>query len=106
MIGFTMADGSPPSFRSERRLAKTGNMNRFFPHLYRSLTKRSEAIMLDILTFFIAREGLRRPSTIHATEDDQHFYDTAAPLAGKIHAARQRLAHWRHRLPHRKTAGS
>ncbi|WP_370674417.1 hypothetical protein [Pleomorphomonas sp. PLEO] len=60
--------------------------------------------MLDILTFFIAREGLRRPSTIHTGADDQHFYETAAPLAGKIHAARQRLAHWRHRLPNREPA--
>ena len=61
--------------------------------------------MQDILTFIITREGLARPISAHTAEDDQRFYDTAAPLAGKIHAARQRLAHWRHRLPRRETAG-
>lgn len=61
--------------------------------------------MQDILTFIITREGLRRPMSAQPAEDDQRFYDTAAPLAGKIHAARQRLARWRHRLPRCGTAG-
>lgn len=59
--------------------------------------------MLDILTFFITREGLRRPMPTHTAEADQRFYDTAAPLACKVHAAKQRLARWRHRLPGRET---
>jgi hypothetical protein len=59
--------------------------------------------MLDILTYFITREGFRRPDLTHTAEADQLFYDTAAPLAGKMHAARQRLARWRHRLPGSKT---
>ncbi|MBS1182094.1 MAG: hypothetical protein H6Q99_1974 [Proteobacteria bacterium] len=62
--------------------------------------------MQDILTFIITREGFRRPSPTHTAEADQRFYDTAAPLAGKMHAARQRLARWRHRLPRRETAGT
>ncbi len=61
--------------------------------------------MQDILTFIITREGLRRPLPTHTAEADQRFYDTAAPLAGKIQAARQRLARWRHRLPRREAAG-
>ena len=61
--------------------------------------------MQDILTFIITREGLRQTTSSHTAEADQHFYDTAAPLVGKIHAARQRLSRWRHRLPRRETAG-
>lgn len=59
--------------------------------------------MLDILTFFITREGIRHPMSAHTAEADQRFYDTAAPLAGKMHAAKQRLARWRHKLPGRET---
>lgn len=61
--------------------------------------------MQDILTFIITREGLRRPTLTRPAEAEQHFYDTAAPLAGKMHAARQQLARWRHRLPKREPAG-
>lgn len=61
--------------------------------------------MQDILTFIITREGLRQPRQTHTAEADRQFYDTAAPFAVKIHAARQRLARWRHRLPRRETAG-
>lgn len=57
--------------------------------------------MQDILTFIIARESVRRRQASHGPDDDQRFYDTAAPLAGKIHAARQTLSRWRHRLPRR-----
>jgi len=59
--------------------------------------------MQDILTFIMTREGFRRPRQTHTAEADRQFYDTAAPLAAKIHAARQRLARWRHRLPRRET---
>jgi len=59
--------------------------------------------MQDILTFIITRESFRRPLPTHTAESDQRFYDTAAPLAGKVRAARQRLARWRHRLPRHET---
>ena len=62
--------------------------------------------MQDILTFIITREAFRRPTQTHTTEADQHFYDTAAPLAGKMRTVRQQLARWRHRLPKRETAGA
>ncbi|MCM5556047.1 hypothetical protein [Pleomorphomonas sp. JP5] len=61
--------------------------------------------MQDILTFIIARDGLRRPRQTHTAEADRQFYDTAAPLAVQIHAARRQLARWWHRLPRRDTAG-
>ncbi|WP_026783479.1 hypothetical protein [Pleomorphomonas koreensis] len=61
--------------------------------------------MQDILTFIITREGFRRPAPTHTAEADQQFYDTAAPLARKVHAVRQRFARWRHRLPRQETAG-
>ncbi len=57
--------------------------------------------MQDILAFIIAREGVSRRKTLRSPEDDQRFYDTAAPLACKLHAARQALSRWRHRLPRR-----
>lgn len=62
--------------------------------------------MQDILTFIITREGFRNPAPTHTAEADQRFYDTAAPLAGKMRAARQRLARWRHRQPRSEIAGS
>ncbi|PKR91017.1 hypothetical protein CXZ10_06660 [Pleomorphomonas diazotrophica] len=61
--------------------------------------------MQDILTFIITREGLRRPKPMRPSVADQQFYDTAAPFAVTLHAARQRLARWRHRQPRREMAG-
>ncbi|SCM70428.1 hypothetical protein KL86PLE_10152 [uncultured Pleomorphomonas sp.] len=61
--------------------------------------------MQDILTFFITRESFRRSLPTHTAEADQRFYDTAAPLAGKVRAAWRRLARWRHRLPRQETTG-
>lgn len=59
--------------------------------------------MQDILSFIITRESFRQPSRTNTAEDDQRFYDTAAPLAGKINAVRRQLARWKHRLPRQES---